>query len=61
MYDASRGAIQFFVSGSAPDKTWHIGYVDYSLATFLTSLENGYPVQLPATSRTPDPGSFVEP
>ena len=53
--------IQFFVSGSAPDKTWHLGYVDYPLASFLTSLENGFPVLLPSTARASNPGSITEP
>jgi len=61
MYDASRDVIQFFVSGQAVDKSWHVGYVDYSLKSFLSSLENGYPVLVPATARVSDPGSLVEP
>lgn len=62
LYDASRGAIQFFVSGYATaDRTWHLGYVDYQLKSFLASLEHGYPVLIPASSRAPDPGAITEP
>ncbi len=61
MYDASRNVIQFFVSGSAQDKTWHLGYVDYPLASFLTTLENGFPTLAPSTARASDPGSLIEP
>ncbi len=60
MYDASRDAIQFFVSGSI-DNVWHLGYVDFKLPSFLASLEHGYPVLLPATSRVVDPGPAIEP
>lgn len=61
LYDASRNAIQFFVSAAATDKTWHVGYVDYNLSSFLASLENGFPVLVPATSRAPDTGPVIEP
>ena len=60
-YDASRGVIQFFVSGSAADKSWHLGYVDYQLSSFLTSLESGTPVLIQASSRRSDQGPTIEP
>ena len=53
LYDASRDAIQFFVSATSADKTWHLGYVDYSVNSFLASLEHGSPVLVPASSRAP--------
>lgn len=61
MYDASRDAIQFFISGAANDKTWHLGYVDYRLPTFLASLANGFPVLVPGSVRAPDLSSITEP
>jgi hypothetical protein len=61
LYDASRDAIQFYVSASSADKTWHLGYVDYQLKTFLASLEHGAPVLVPSSSRAPDLGSISEP
>ena len=43
MYDASRDAVQFFISAEAPDHTWRLGYVDYQLRTFLTTLARSVP------------------
>ena len=61
-YDASRDVIQFFLSGSAANKSWHLGYVDYQLGSFLASLEHGYPVTIPAApSRAPTTGPISEP
>ena len=60
-YDAPRGAIQFFVSGAAADKSWHLGYVDYNLASFVASLANGAPVLVHRSARAPDAGLPIEP
>jgi hypothetical protein len=59
-YDAARDVVQFFVSGSAADKTWHLGYVDYKLTTFLAALENGHPALGVATA-APGDGVHIEP
>ena len=61
MYDASRDVIQFFISGAAANKTWHLGYVDYRLGSFLSSLEQGNRAVIPVSDSVSDPEPDGEP